>query len=803
MMGLSAKPAGPAMRKAIRDEAGSDAEASGMAPLVLAFGVALVVLAFEVLLTRLFSILLSYHFAFAAVAAATFGAGVGGWLAFYRSGHNLSRFLGWSGLLIGISLPAAVYFPALLPAGTPWFAYIVFAAPPFVLCGATLCALFILYPASAPRLYCADLAGAAAGAVLPLIALNYVSPGELVLALALGIMVVGALIAGQSKSRRTSRPRRLLVYASAMVVAGVGLYHASHLLFAVELDAIAPEKGIRSAASKPHDILRTIWNAQSRVDVVDGPAPTRSIFIDGASGSRMFPLVADQLGALAYVRDDLNYLPFDVGPASSVLVIGAGGGREVLMALLAGSTSITAVEVDPGVVEAMQDFGEYNGNLYRNDKVRVIVGEGRAALAREGDQYDLIYLPLVRLESPDLKGLSLVENAVFTREAFSEFREHLLPAGHLAVNVHNDALALRVYLTWIQALADAGVDAKDAARAAAVFANPSLATPQGGAVYPLLILSREPLTAEEGWRMFSSALRRGFEPIYVPHAYEDRFARWVDLSAKTYDRLIGGVPTAILPVTDNRPFFYNLADWPPAPLQNLLAVFCAMAIGLSGVAVLVSRRRRSAAVRPSALAYFALLGIGFMVIEITLLQSAVRLLANPTLAVTVLLSTFLVSAGIGSGLSDIFRSALRGRLVPVLIAVAVAVYLTRLGQAAIGPYVAELGVVGQTTAIAALMAPLGILAGTAFPLGMIYWCLDGDQDISLMWAVNALFSAAGAIGAVAMTMTWGFAASLEAAALIYLAVGLVVLVVEWRNRFLGARHALESRSVRGSHVAIE
>ncbi|HEX9186814.1 MAG TPA: hypothetical protein VGB87_07075, partial [Vicinamibacteria bacterium] len=363
-------------------------------------------LMFEIGLTRIFSATIWYHFAFVAISVALLGWGLGGFalhllrerVVFSRERAALFTFL------YGLSIPLALWLIVRLPFHPDRLAfYFGVSLVPFLLAGVALSMLFAMGREDAGRLYFADLLGASLGALAVTFLLQRLGGENAVLAVAIAPLVAAALFA-----RRFRGPSAVAV---VLVLAATGLNERAGL-FKIRS---APTKGLyrHMAATPGSAIALTGWNAYSRIDAVTGfePPYLARLYIDSDAWTNVLEWDGD-VASVAGMRDWYRALPFKVAPEKpQTLVIGPGGGSDVLVALAAGSEKVTAVEMNPLMLRFVRHFGPRAGNLYDHPQVEAVLSEGRTFIRRTDRRFDVILMGFVDSWAAVASGgLSLSEN---------------------------------------------------------------------------------------------------------------------------------------------------------------------------------------------------------------------------------------------------------------------------------------------------------------------------------------------------------------------------------------------------------
>src|SRR5262245_48111593 len=479
-------------------------------------------LLFEIGLTRIFSATIWYHFAFVAISVALLGWGLGGFalhLAKKRVCFSLDRAAALS-LLYAASLPLALYLIVRVPFHPERLAfYFVVSLAPFLLAGMALSMVFDLRRESAGKVYFADLLGASAGALLVTVLLSWLGGETAVLAVGFAPALAAACLS--PRLRAASAVLGVVLLAAVAANERTGVFKIRS----------APTKGLYQhlAATPGAKIVLTGWNAYSRIDAVTGfEAPYLArLYIDSDAWTNVLEWDG-RLESVASFRGWYRALPFQVVPEKPrTLVIGPGGGSDVLVALAAGSETVTAAEMNPLMLRFVRHFGAQAGNLYDQAKVEPILTEGRTFIRRTDRLFDVILLGFVDSWAAVASGgLSLSENHLYTTQAFRDYYDHLTPDGALVI------LRWDVDVPRLVANAIAVLGREEAGRRVAVLFE-KRGTPQEPSQM-IFMLKRRPFTEEEAARMagFSLAVpaivpgRRVEEPYASIFAGRMSVAEW-------------------------------------------------------------------------------------------------------------------------------------------------------------------------------------------------------------------------------------------------------------------------------------
>jgi len=774
------------------------------------------VLGYEVALSRVFAVLLRYQFAFLIVSLALCGLGLGGLLA-HRFRHlALDKLALWWGALSAVSLGIILrgVFP-IIPQHY-WVAALVVLLP-FIAAGAFLALAFERHAASSGRLYAFDLAGAAlaaAGSVLLMQGLGAVN----------ACLAFGALGAFVAVLLAKNKAFPLLF---ALLLAALIPYNARFGLWSVQPIPPTPDKngatlsdrgvtqplytelGDKSYGSR---IVDTRWNAFARTDVVTDPQSPDSflLYTNGNVPTNML----NWNGKLYELPRLISQFPIsDWTFANSnlegkrVMSIGPGGGLDALLALRYGADRFDGAEINPSIVELMNEpkYKAYNGGIYSHPKVHVEVAEGRAFVRearQKGVKYQLIFSALTKTATAG-QGGALLESFIYTTDAFDDYLATLEPNGQLAIVGDATPLLARLYATAFQHFTDLGqTTAQAGAHIAVVY------YPQPGPYQWALIVRPNPIPPTDAARMKESAEARGIYPLWIPgQASSNEIFPFGALGggALTMDGFIasgltlpGAPPLDLSPAPDNRPFVLDLSTSPWAiftepdlsnPLRQRLSSL-AILLGLSLVATLLfaatllglGARHEKRALGGAALqvGYFLALGVGFMLVEIPLIEKLILPLGYPTLSLTVILGSILLGGGAGAGFSQRFEGdALRAHAQACALGVAIFAALFGVVAGAFSNLLLPLPLPVRCALTALVLLPLGFLLGTPFPAGLRLWSAKQREGfVPLVWALNGTASVLGSIVAAVAAKQIGFGAVLSLGAVFYLGVAGVLALVK-------------------------
>jgi hypothetical protein len=730
----------------------------------------------QVAQTRILSALFVYHYVFLVTSLALLGLGLGGLLVMVwprlvdRFERAPATCLSELGLALGGAYGATFGLISAAPfLGHP-LVYGALGMLPYLVGGAILALLFRSAGARIGRFYLADLMGAAAGCVAVIGALD--AFGMLRTLILLPLLALGAtLVMGPDRRTRSWAALGALVLLGSLLFGSARISRwemhyppyltaPGKLLF--ELDR---ERGSQALA-----VVRTRWNSFSRTDVLEfrDEPDRKALTLDGVAYSGVFRLT-DGLAAARSYPDSSGYLPsigslpYAFGTNRRVLVIGSGGGRDVIQALLAGTEQVDAVEVNAASVQAVRGYGDYAGHLYDRPDVNVVVANGRTFVHDTPARYDVIVLALVKTEAAGVGALSLVEDYAFTEEAFSDYYDHLTEPGRVAIFVHHEAALAKVTATAISLLQARGVAAPEIPNYLSVINSKNLDPPRE--VYqPLLLLKKSPFTEAEAVAL-TNAAERSENPIgYMPGLYETGRLGEVRRQQRKPADFATALPYQASPARDDAPFFYRFDR--AIPGEVWLTLLGVLSLSLLALGPLIVRRGCG-----KAAAYFGCLGVAFMLIEIPLVGRCVLWLGNPTVAFSLVVFALLSGGSVGSYLTGQPRWEWRPgqRLWSALLVAALALVVSVAAHRF--DFMLEHGRWWRLLGGCLTLFPLGLFMGMPFPLGLAQAArAKHAAEVPLYVAVNGAATVAGAVLAAGLSLELGFSVVIAFGALLYLAL---------------------------------
>ncbi len=697
----------------------------------------------EIALTRLFSVLYFPPYVYFIISVSILGIGIGAALPALRPALASESRLAIYCLGAAASTLLLIALPTLGPASfmqLPLFALLTLT---FAFFGLAIASVFSLQPAAGRVLYMADLLGAGTGALLAVPLLDYFGAVNAALVAAVGFSLASLYFA---------IGRQTVVTAAALVVsAGAFVANATTDSLQVDMAAVTGEKPIVAALQAGGEILESRWDAFARTDLLDpGAGKPLRIYVDGGAAS----IMPGQAHAAELMRD-IGFFPFATEQPERVFILGPGAGLDVFFALQGRGESITAVEVNRAAVELADEWRAYNGAVYDSPGVTVIVDDGRSALRRSDDRYDLIYLSQVVTLAAERGGYALSENAIYTVDAFAEYLSRLAEGGQIALKLYDEITLTRAVSTALAALRLQGLNDQTALTHLMAFVDERSTPPA-----PLLLIGAQAFEEDDSLVLGAIARDVGFTPLLLPQVLAQAPLDKVASGEQAFDAIVAASDADLSAPTDDRPYFFQLERGIPASLQPLAAVVAMLDALLLVCYSAYCRRWRDAAARRLPL-YFAALGVGFIALEIYAIHLTRVFLGHPTAAVTLVLVTFLVGGGIGSGLSQLpLARILRQRPHLVTALIVLSVLLWTLAWSVLSRELYSLVIELRATAVVLSLLPLTLLLGMPFPQALELAGKIGTRQIALAWSVNGLMTVVGSVVAVVLSITLGFSAVL-------------------------------------------
>ena len=756
---------------------------------------------FEILLTRIFSVTMWYHFAFMAISIAMFGMTVGAIIVYlfpdFFSMDKAKERLSLSAMIFAVSIVFSFWVHLQIPFDINFsmesvilisVTYVVIAIP-FVFSGICVSIALTKFPSHISRLYTADLAGAAVGCILLKSILDIVDgPSAVILVASLASLGAFLFIMGTSLFRR-----RKWVGALSLVLfffAGANAYLHDH---GTPLLRVKWVKGNREPS-----LLYEKWNSFSRIAVrkraIVEPFgwglsssyrrqkdfPQMHMDID-AGASTVITQFPGHIQGLDFLKYDITNLVHFIRSNAKILIIGTGGGRDVLSALLFGQKSVLGVEINKDIINIVnQKFGDYTGHLDRNPKVTFVNDEARSYITRSKESFDIIQVSLIDTFAATVAGaFVLSENSLYTVEAWKIFFSHLSTDGVLSFSRwyfrKKPAEMYRLTSLATRSLQEMGIT--DTRRHMIIVRTMKGTRPNAVGVGTMLV-SRNPFAESDVRTIEEVARRMKFEVVLTPENTLDvnfaAISRGLNL-----DQFISGYPLNISAPTDDNPFFFNMLRlrdafkseiWQVGKgsfnqkaifiLFTLLLVVVLLTSLCIIVPLLLTKHKVNLRGSLAYFIFFSAIGFGFMFIEISQMQRLNIFLGHPMYSLTVALFSLLLSSSLGSFFTQNLdmRKLREAGLFRLSLLLGALVIFGLLTPSMIVFFRSSSGNVRILAAVF-LLSFLGFFMGMAFPLGMK---AASRRDVLLtpwMWGINGATSVCASVAATIIAINWGISSS--------------------------------------------
>jgi len=784
-------------------------------------------LAYEVLLMRLFSIIQWHHFAYMIIALALLGYGISGTvISIYKQRllDNFNHIYILCLVLFGLTSVGCYMLAQHIPFNAEeilWdsrqivYLGIMFLllTIPFFLAASAICLSFLQYKETIPRIYAADLFGAGIGSLSILVLLYFLFPQWILVVIGASGLVAVILASFELNYKYQKYTiiasfilMGILINAGPLFTLKISSYKS--LAQTLRIDGTAVTKEL----SSPLGYLSIVKSEQVPFRYAPGlsikaqyePLEQIGIFVDGDNMSVITQYPAE-IDKLQYLDQMTSAAPYHLKDINQALIIGAGGGADVLQAKFHQISNINAVELNPQIVGLLNgEYAEFTGHLYQQDNIHIHIKEARSYLSGTHTRYDLIQLALIDAFTASSSGLyALNESYLYTVEAFGQYLARLKPDGYLAITrwiklPPRDSLKL--VTTAIRALEQNGVTSPQKQ----IIQIRSWQT-------STLLIKNGLVTDQELANLQQFCNDRAFDLTYTPTLTRDQTNRYNVLSEPLFYQAISAMlgnereqflahyKFNLQPATDDRPYFNHFFKWTAfseifqlrqkggMPLLEwgymilVATLFIATLLSIALIIVPLWFYHRTIPVplnnikRLSVFYYFFAIGLAFLFIEIAFIQKFTLFLHHPIMTIAVVLTAFLVFAGAGSlwsgHLLQYYTSQIIIKYVVTGIMILSVSYLFLLG-----PIFTSLAAVSGSLKIVisiGLIAPLAFCMGMPFPVGLYILNKYASHYVPWAWGINGCASVVSAVLATLLAIHFGFNAVIITAVILYLTIMIV------------------------------
>lgn len=744
---------------------------------------------YEIVLSRLFSTILPYHFAFLILSTAILGMGIGSIIELKKmkkNGYNDSQSVNHSTLLILLSwsMLGSFTFIYFMPFMSVIYTYIGIAAIPYVFAGRFFTNLFTTEGRFSNKIYFSDLLGAGLASMLCIGIFYYIG-----FVFAINIIFILIFLSSFIFSMSSEKKNHIALSGGAtifFIVITLTMNTTSFLEnnFTAYLTSPFTSLARVKNSGKNVEITYTKWDGFARTDVIEieEVEDYRIVATNGSANTLMIRY--DGKSDFYDLKKKIDYIPYLLKEKPKVAIIGAGGGRDVLQAVIGGASEVDAIEINRSTVEAVRSMGDFNGNIYENPKVNVIVGDGRSILEKSKKEYDIIFLSMVMTGAAQANGYALAESYIYTEEAFKTYYNHLTPNGKIVFVGHNTMDMQKIANTSLKLLEDNDISRENLKDHIFI----------GGTKHenmlhnPLIIVSKLPYLSKEIDIIKDFFKTNKYSILNLSGTEYTNYISEISDRKLSLDEVIKGSEYEVKPSTDNTPFFYNFQRGIPSVFGLILFIIFVFTV------IYFRKHLKQREIREGAV-QFSLLGVGFMLVEVSLIQKMTIYLEHPTTAFVTTISALLIGAGVGSFFSNkklYIREDGRhyGALASMISIVFTLILVTLFHESTF-----SLSLIKKLLIAISILFINGFFMGMIFPYSIsIIKNLGRDEHIPIFYGINGVFSMIGSIIAILISMKIGITAALLLGGIIYGVVYALMPKLLWINSYKTIRTSQGKKS---------
>jgi hypothetical protein len=778
----------------------------------------------QIIQTRILSVMSFYYLAFLSISMAMFGLTTGALLVYFGKsrrkdeslGANLSRLCTACALAIAIAFAVQLTSVAIVLRSATfvliWLKLIITLAVPFIFAGMAISTALTRSPYPISIVYGVDLIGAALGCLVVIVLLNYIDAPSAMFMVAALAAFAGVCFARSEAALDDKAARRGILRRPAWVAVALVILSLANASTRYGLQPIGGKFGIEDREMFAFEQ----WNSFSRIVAQvsrsdepflwsrsptyrsSGPVQQRRLDIDGFAGTTM-PRFSGNLKDVDYLRYDITNIAYSIRNQGRSAVIGVGSGRDLLSAYLFGFRDVTGIEMNPVFVDLLTNpakLRNYAG-VANLPGIHFVVDEGRSYLTRSQEHFDLLEMSMIDTYAATGAGaFSLSENGLYTVEGWKIFLNALTPTGIFTVSRWHTA-GTPVEIGRVVSLASAALfsmGVQNPRDHIFLVTSDTLGT---------IMIGRAPLSPGDIAGLTEASKRLGFDILASPQTTPS-VPMFADLLAATdradLNRRAGTYELDVSAPTDARPFFFNqlriahpedlavaagkyLRDRGPnkdatfvvagnlQAMAALAVIIILSAILVVGVIVMPARasvRAVAANLAQAGTLYFLLIGIGFMLIEISLLQRISTFLGHPIYGLGIVLFSIIVWTGLGSFLSGAVQLKTRRSFTIWLVLLAGYIVTLPLWISTLLIAVQSFGLLARAAVSAAVIAPAGLLMGFGFPIGMKLTSAIDPGPTPWFWSVNGAAGVLASGVGVALSIAYSIDVTMILGGLCYL-----------------------------------
>lgn len=762
------------------------------------FFIAMGTLLYEVLLTRIFSVTMWYHFAFMAISIAMFGMTVGSIIVYilpnFFNRTRVIEHLSLSSFLFALTIIISFLIHINIPfnsENTTFYGifiiiitYIIIAIP-FIFSGICVCLALTKFPEQISKMYASDLIGAALGCILFIYILKITDAPTAVIINAL-IINTGTIcfLTGQ----KSKKFMKIAIICNVLLLS----FSIIHTILVKEGYPVIRLKWVKN---KYQTCAYEKWNTFSRIAVWQSPEnqiigwglsdkypvnkKPQELYIDIDAGAGTFMTNFDgNLTKVDILKYDITNLVHYLKSDAKVLIIGTGGGRDILSALLFNQKSIYGVEFNKDIIDIVnKDFGDFTGHLDKNPKVTFVNDEARSYIARTGVTFDIIQASLVDTAAATAAGaFVLTENSLYTVEAWEIFLKKLNQDGILTMSrwyyKNNPSQMYRLTSLAVASLVNSGIKHP---RNNIIIAKKMIKNYEFGV--GTILVSKKPFSNKDINTIKGVCNNMGFDIVLTPDfSINDTFATIA--SNKNTDEFFDKYPLNITPPTDDSPFFFHMLRlkdsftpdlWKEEVesfnlkavviLVTLMIIVVVLTFCFIIIPLILTTKKSSLKGSFPFFIFFASIGLGFMFIEISQMQRFIIFLGHPVYSLSVVLFSFLISSGIGSLLTQKIKNYGKNTTIITLSLLLFVLIIFGLLTPYIIKYFQSSPNNIRIFLTSVTLLPLGLFMGTAFPVGMSLAMKRSENLTPWLWGINGAMSVCASVFSVAIALSFTISAS--------------------------------------------
>jgi len=762
---------------------------------LMIFMISFAVLSIEVVYAKIFAVLTFYHFSSMIISIALLGFGAAGsYMSLkYSELENAPHFILNNTLYFLLSNILTFYliikirfYPIEL--SNDWtnqisllFYYLLLSLP-FFFAGKILSYIFTKYSSEIGVLYFYDLIGGGIGSLSVFFFLNHYTGPEIIHLISI-ILTVALLLYIVLTERK--KIILILIILASLILVFQDLHKRNKML-------IHPPPSKEGFKWSPPwkgkgDVVYSKWNVIERLDITKSfkrriwdfggdispkyanqSIELRYMFKDGIASTGILK-IDKPIAEYSFLKGYLQAAPYQMRRYRSVISIGFGGGIDLWIAAYHKVGRIIGVEINPLKIQVLKnEFREYSGDIAK--QTILVPEEGRHFLARINSKVDVIQMSGLD-SSPALSSgaFAMSENYVFTKEAIQAMLNRLNPNGVVSINriiFKPPRESLRMVSTMIAALGDMGVKE--------VKGNFLILR---GNRWANILLKNDHFSLEEVEKVKAWAKEMNFQVIYDPliNEHPNLFSKFIGLTPEDRKQFIKDYPYKITPSSDDSPFFFQYYKWGNLfkedsstwsyaihmPVGLKIIIFSIIQITILGlIFIIIPLRKKKIKIIPGislhTLFYFSSLGLGFILIEIILIQKFIVFLGGPLYSLSVVLFSILVFSGIGSFVSKKLLNKSKNMVYYVFFFIIGLSLFYNFFLFGILKNLMHLPNLSRIILSIIVLAPLSFLMGMPFPSGVRLLSKKYNQLIPWAWATNSVFTVFGSVSCLFLSITFGF-----------------------------------------------